>query len=74
MYLLNAHFEKSMAQEVQVYFKSYREFVDCKNDRLKVIISALNVTNVGLYNDLRIKYPGFMLEPPPVEIKLVQVI
>ena len=64
-----------MAQELQVYFKSYREFVDCKNDRLKVIISTLNVTNVGHYNDLRIKYPGFMLEPPPVDInKLVQVI
>ena len=43
MYLLNAHCEKSMAQEVQVYFKSYREFVNCKNDRVKVIISALNV-------------------------------
>ena len=27
MYLLNAHCEKSMAQEVQVYFKSYREFI-----------------------------------------------
>ena len=49
-----------MAQEVQIYFKSYREFVSCKNDRLKVIISALNVTNVGHYNDHRIKYPGFM--------------
>ena len=75
MYLLNAHCEKSMAQEVQIYFKSNREFVDCEIDWLKVIISALNVANVGCYNDLRIKYPGFMLEPPPVHInKLVQVI
>ena len=75
MYLLNTHCEKSMAQEVQVYFKSYRDFVDCRNDRLKVIISTLNVINVGHYNDLRIKYPGFMLEPLPVDInKLVQVI
>ena len=75
MYLLNAHCEKSMAQEVQVYFKSYKEFVNCKNDRLQVIISTLNVTNVGHYNDLRIKYPGFMLEPLPVDInKLIQVI
>ena len=46
MYLLNVHCEKSMAQEVQVYFKSYREFVNCKDDRLKVIISTLNDTNV----------------------------
>ena len=75
MYLLNAHCEKSMAQEVQIYFKSFQEFVHCENDRLKVIISALNVTNVGHYNDRRIKYPGFMLEPLPVDInKLVQVI
>ena len=64
-----------MAQEVQIYFKSYREFVDCENDRLKLIISALNGANIGCYNDLRIKYPGFMLEPLPVDInKLVQVI
>ena len=75
MYVLNAHCEKGMAQEVQVYFKSYREFVNCENDRLKVIISTLNVINVSCYNDLRIKYPGFMLKPPPVDInKLVQVI
>ena len=47
MYLVNAHCEKSMAQEVQIYLKSYREFVNCKNDRLKVIISTLNVANVG---------------------------
>ena len=75
IYLLNTHCEKSMAQEVQVYFKSYRKFVNCGNDRLKVIISAINVTNVGCYNNLRIKYPSFMLEPLPVDInKLVQVI
>ena len=75
MYQLNAHCEKSVAEEVQIYFKSFQEFVDCENDRLTVIIIALNVANVGCYNDLRIKYPGFMLEPPPVDInKLVQVI
>ena len=35
----------------------------------------LNVANVGHYNGLRIKYPGFMLKPLPVDIKkLVQVI
>ena len=44
MYLLNAPCEKSIAEEVQFYFnKSYEEFVNCKNDRLKVIITALNV-------------------------------
>ena len=75
MYPLNVHCEKSMAQEAQVHFKSCREFVNCDNDRLKVIISTLNVVNVGCYNDLRIKYLGFMLGPLPVNIiKLVQVI
>ena len=75
MYLLNAQCEKYVAEEVQFYFRSYEEFVNCKNDRLKTVISALNVANVGHYNDLRIKYPGFMLEPPLVDVnKLVQVI
>ena len=75
MYLLNAQLEKCIAEEVQFYFKSYDEFVNCKNDRLKVIISALNVADVHCYNDLRFKYPSFMLEPLPVDINnLVQVI
>ena len=77
MYLLNTQCEKCITEEVQIYFKSYKEFVNCENDRLKVhvIISALNVANVCHYNDLRIKYPGFMLEPLLVDInKLVQVI
>ena len=42
---------------------------------MKTVISALNAANAGRYNDLRIKYPGFMLEPPVVDInKLVTVI
>ena len=42
---------------------------------MKTVISALNAANVGRYSDLRIKYPGFMLEPPVVDInKLVLVI
>ena len=75
MFLLNANCKKCIAEEVQFYFKGYEDFVNCKNDRLKVIISALNAATVGCYNDLRIKYPGFMLEPPLIAInKLVQVI
>ena len=34
MYLLNAQCERSIEQEVQFYFKSSEEFVNCKNDRL----------------------------------------
>ena len=75
MYLLNIQCEKSIAEEVQFYFKSYEEFISCKNDRMKTVISALNFANVGHYNDLRIKCPGFMLELPLIDInKVVQVI
>ena len=75
LFLLNAQCEKSITEEVQFYFKSYKEFVTCNDQRLKTYISALNGANVSRYNNLRIKYPGFMLEPPVVDInKLVQVI
>ena len=75
MFLLNAQCEKSIAEEVQFYFKSYKEFVTSDNQKLKAVISTLNATNVGHYNDLRTKYPGFMLEQPVVGInKLVAII
>ena len=75
MFLLNAWCEKSIAEEVQFYFKSYQEFVTSDNQKLIAVISALNATNIGHYNDLRIKYPGFILEPPVVDInKLASVI
>ena len=75
MFLLNAQCEKSINEEVQFYSKSYQEFITSDNQKLIAVISALNTTNVGHYNDLRIKYPGFMLEPPVVDIKkLVSVI
>ena len=75
MFLLNAWCEKSIAEEVQFYFKSYKEFVTGDNQKLKTVISASNVTNIGHFYDLRIKYPGFMLEPPVVDInKLVAII
>ena len=46
MYLLNTQHEKSIAEEVQFYFKSYEEFVNCKNDRMKTVISTLNVAKI----------------------------
>ena len=68
MFLLNTWCEKGITEEVQFYFKTYQEFVTCDNQKLKTVISALNAINAGCYNDLRIKYPGFMLEPPVVDI------
>ena len=68
MFLLNAQCEKSISEEVQFYFKSYQEFITSSNQKLIAVISALNATNIGRYNDLRIKYPGFILEPPVIDI------
>ena len=75
MIVFNAQCNKCIAKEVQFYFPSYEDFVNCKDDRLKVILSALNAANEGCDNDVRIKYPGFILEPPLIDInKLIQVI
>ena len=52
MFLLNARCEKSIAEEVQFYFKSYKEFVTSDNQKLKTVISALNAANIGCCNDL----------------------
>ena len=64
MFLLNPQCEKSISQEVQFYFKSYQEFITSSNQKLIAVMSALNAANIGHYDDLRIKYPGFILEPP----------
>ena len=75
MVLFNAQCNKCIAEEVLLYFCSYEDFVNCNDDRLKVILSALNSAHEGHYNDLRIKYTGFIFEPPLIDInKLVQVI
>ena len=68
IFLLNAQCEKSISQEVQFYFKNYQEFITSSNQKLIAVISALNAMNIGCYNELRIKYPGFLLEPPVIEI------
>ena len=75
MSLLNALCEKSIVEEVQFYFKSYQEFITSDNQKLFAVISALNAANIGHYNNLRIKYHGFILEPPVVDInRLASVI
>ena len=68
MFLLNNQCEKSISQEVQFYFKSYQEFITSSNQKLIAVISALNATNIGCYNDLRIKYPGFILQLLVIDI------
>ena len=75
MFLLNTRCEKSITDEVQFYFKDYQDFITSNNQKLIAVLSALNATNMGQYNDLRIRYPGFLLEPPVIDInKLTSVV
>ena len=61
--------------EVQFYFKDYQDFITSDNQKLITVLSALNATNTGRYNDLRIRYLGFLLEPPVIDInKLTSVV
>ena len=68
MFLLNTQCEKSISQEVQFYFKNYQEFITSSNQKLITVISALNAVNIGHYNDFKLKYPGFILEPLVIDI------
>ena len=75
MFLLSTECEKSISQEVQFYFKSYQEFITSSNQKLITVISDLNVANIGSYNDFKLKYPGFLLEPLVIDInRLTSVI
>ena len=69
---LDARCEKAVANEVTFFIHSYRDFMTCKNEKLQSVINALNATNVGRYNEVRIQYPGFIWDPPLIDInKLV---
>ena len=75
MFLLNTRCEKSVTDKVQFYFKDYQDFITSDNQKLIAVLNALNATNMGHYNDLRIRYPGFLLEPPVINInKLTSVV
>ena len=64
-----------MANEVKFFKHSYEDFMTCKNEKLQSVISALNVANVDRYNEVRIQYPGFVWDPPPIDInKLVMLV
>ena len=54
MFLLNARCEKSVTDEVQFYFKDYQDFITSDNQKLILVLSALNAANMGHYNNLRI--------------------
>ena len=69
---LDMRCEKAMANEVKFSIHSYEDFMTCKNEKLQYVISALNAANADRYNEVRIQYPGFMWDPPQIDInKLV---
>ena len=41
----------------------------CENEKLQSVIHALNAANVERYNEVRIQYPGFIWDPPLIDIK-----
>ena len=46
-----------------------------ENEKLLSVIHALNATNVERYSKARIQYPGFMWDPPLIDInKLVMLV
>ena len=61
-----------MANEVKFFIHSYEDFMTCKNEKLQSVINALNAANVDRYNEVRSQYPGFIWDPPLIDInKLV---
>ena len=64
-----------MVNEVKFFIHSYKEFMTSKNEKLQSVIHALNATNVERYNEVRIQYPGFIWDPPLIDInKLVMLV
>ena len=67
--------KKAIINEVKFSIHSYEEFMTCKNEKLQYVIHALNAANVERYNKVRIQYPGFIWDPPLVDInKLVLLV
>ena len=65
---LNARCEKETMKEVKFFIHSYDEFMNCTNEKLQSVISALNAANIERYNEVKIQYPDFMWQPPQIKI------
>ena len=65
---LDARCEKAIMNEVKFFIHSYEEFMTCENEKLQSVIHALNAANVERYNKVRIQYPGFIWDPPLIDI------
>ena len=72
---LDARCEKAMVNEVKFFIHSYEDFMTSENEKLQSILHALNAANVERYNEVRIQYPGFIWDPPLIDInKLVMLV
>ena len=72
---LDARCKKAITNEVKFFICSYKNFMTCENEKLQSVINALNAANVDRYNEVRIQYPGFIWDPPVIDInKLVMLV
>ena len=68
---LNARCEKAVMDEVKFFIHSYEDFMNCTNEKLQSVISALNAANMERYNQVKIQYPDFTWQPPLIEISML---
>ena len=68
---LNAKCEKATMKEVNFFIHSYEEFMNCTNEKLQSVISALNAANLEGFNKVKIQYPDFTWQPPLIEISML---
>ena len=68
---LNARCEKETMKEVKFFIHSYEDLMNCTNEKLQSVISALNAANMERYNQVKIQYPDFTWQPPLIEINML---
>ena len=68
---LNARCEKETMKEVKFFIHSYEDFMNCTNEKLQSVISALTAANMERYNQVKIQYPYFTWQPPLIEISML---
>ena len=68
---LNARCEKETMKEVKFFIHSLEDFMNCTNEKLQSVISALNAANMERYNQVKIQYPDFTWQPPLIEISML---
>ena len=69
--VLNDRCEKETMKEVKFFIHSYEDFMNCTNEKLQSVISALNAANMERYNQVKMQYPDFTWQPPLIEISVL---